>query len=84
LPAQPGRAVVVCAPASVLANWARELKKWGYFGVGLLGTGQPADERDTMVADALAGRLEAKGVRASRQRELEPQGKGVRASRQSS
>jgi len=58
LPEARGDAVVVCAPASVLANWARELKKWGFFGVGCLSTNQTPDERQSMIADALAGRLE--------------------------
>jgi len=53
-----GSAVVVCAPASVLANWARELKKWAFFGVGCLSTSQTPEERQSMIADALAGRLE--------------------------
>jgi len=48
---------LIVTPASVVENWQRELRTWGYFEVGVLGSNAKG-ECDKVLADALKGSLD--------------------------
>jgi SNF2 family DNA or RNA helicase len=50
------RPILVIGPASVLANWQRELSTWGAFRTGVYHGG--ADARGAALAGVLQGRTE--------------------------
>ncbi|KAI0337673.1 hypothetical protein BDW22DRAFT_1339232 [Trametopsis cervina] len=47
---------LVIAPSSVVPNWEREFEKWGYFEVGVYGTGK--EDRSEVLKDFKYGRLD--------------------------
>lgn len=53
-----GTCALVVAPASVMDNWERELKKWGYFEVRKLGSGGDEEVRQAVIENAGEGKVE--------------------------